>query len=182
MNAARDSELSSLSSDLHALLVRRSERIRTPEASPDAEDDSMWVASFVMGEREYALALSALRAAVPMRMLTPVPHSSSVVVGVLLFQGQVIAALSTATLLASGWSGDPTILLVVDAGGGHIVALDCAQVPKAVTLPLGRFRQAARLVDGPLVRTSIPGRGDVTVVDLPSLLQKHDYRGTDGGA
>jgi chemotaxis signal transduction protein len=182
MSTTRDAELSSLSSDVHALLVRRAERIKTPEVSPYAEDDSMWVASFVLSEQEYALPLSALRAAVPMRMLTPVPHSSSVVIGVLLFQGQVITALSTATLLTAGWSGDPTILLVVDAGGGHIVALDCAQVPKATTLPLGRFRQAARLADGPLVRTSIPGGGDVTVIDLPGLLQRHDYRGTDGGA
>ena len=81
MSGDRDREAPALDTDVRALLARRAERIRAPEAAPDADDDAMWVASFVLGERQYAIALSALRAAIPLRMVTPVPHASSAVIG-----------------------------------------------------------------------------------------------------
>jgi purine-binding chemotaxis protein CheW len=175
MTHPRAAELSALSTDIRELLLRRSERIQLPEALGDADEDTIWVATFRLGDEEHAIRLSALRAAVPLRMVTPVPRSSRVVIGVLQFQGTVITALSLASLLGSGWHVDPTILLVVDAGDGHTVALDCAQVPLATTLPTALLRQAAAAAPGPLVGVTVPGRGMVTVIDLRRLLEKQDW-------
>ncbi|HXN32463.1 MAG TPA: chemotaxis protein CheW [Polyangiaceae bacterium] len=172
-------ELSSLPSDIRDLLVRRSERIGKSAATADGEDDTLWVAAFSLGDREYALSLPMLRAAMPLRSVTRVPRSSRVVLGVLQFQGQVIAALSTATLLGSRWHATPTVLLVVDLGATRTVALDCVQVPVAKTLPLSAFREACIASDGPIVRVGVPGRAAVHVVDLAQLLDDQDWGTAD---
>jgi chemotaxis signal transduction protein len=180
MNESREAELSALSSDLRQLLLRRSERISRHQREADGEEDVMWVASFTIGDQEYAIALSKLRAALPLRAVTAVPHSSRVVVGVLQFQGEVISALSTAALLESGWSVDPTVLLVVEVGADHIVALDCAQVPVATGLPLSAYREAVAASPGALAIVPVPGRRPVIVVDLGRLLEDHSRGDRDG--
>jgi len=172
-------EVSSLPSDIRDLLVRRSERIGKSAARADGEDDALWVAAFSLGDRQYALSLPMLRAAMPLRGVTRVPRSSRAVLGVLQFQGQVIAALSTAALLASRWDATPTVLLVVDVGAGRTVALDCGQIPIATTLPLPAFREACAASDGTLVPVSIPGRGTIHVVDLVQLLDGQSWGASD---
>ncbi|MGD0675844.1 MAG: chemotaxis protein CheW [Polyangiaceae bacterium] len=167
-------EFSSLSSEIRDLLVRRSDRIRRPALEADGEDDAPWFAVFALGGEEYAIALPILRAAIPLRTVTPVPRSSPVVIGVLQFQGEVIAALSTAALLGSGWDVPPTILLVVDAGGGRTVGLDCAQVPVAAALAVPRQR-ARDQAAGVLSCVAVPGRGAVNVIDLPRLLDRQNW-------
>jgi purine-binding chemotaxis protein CheW len=182
MTLGRSDELSALSSDARQLLVRRADRIGAPEMESEAEEDSMWVASFVIGDEQFAIPLSALRAAVPRQMVTRVPRSSRLVVGVLQFQGQVIAALSLAALLESQWRDDPDILLVVDAGDGHTVALDCAHVPLATVLPLPLFRQAAAHALGPFTRVTVAAGCETTVIDLRRLLESHNWGGDSGSS
>ena len=54
------------------LLERRAARLR--EKPREAEEESvLWAAEFPVGEDSYALPLESLRAAVPLRMVTPVP-------------------------------------------------------------------------------------------------------------
>ncbi len=171
-------EIASLSSDIRALLVRRADRIRRPSTEADARadaQDALWVALFSLGDCEYAIALPTLRAAMLLRSVTPVPRSSRFVIGVLQFQGEVIAALSTGALLSGGWDVDPMILLVVDAGGGRNVALDCAQVPVATALPLSAYREAQATMRGALTCVAVPGRGSVNVIDLARLLDLQDW-------
>jgi chemotaxis signal transduction protein len=140
----------------------------------------MWIASFSLGDNDYAIPLKALRAAVPVSGVTPVPRSSRVVVGVLQFQSEIIAALSTAALLGSGWSIDPMILLVVDAGRGRTVALDCAQIPLATTLPTVRYREAiAAAGAGAFPSLVVPGRRAITIIDIERLLDRQDWGGAD---
>ena len=121
--------------ELNELLVRRAERIRQKPA--EAEDENLlWVAEFPVGEETYALPLDTLRAAVPLKMVTPVPLSPPHVIGILRFQGQIVTALSLASLLGGrGWREDPAVLLVVDPGFGRLVALDCERIPKPSGLP-----------------------------------------------
>ena len=79
------------------------------------------------GRLDDALPLESLRAAVPLRMVTPVPLSPPHVIGILRFQGQILTAMSLSSLLGGrGWREDPAVLLVVDPGmGGRLLALDC---------------------------------------------------------
>ncbi|MDP9151066.1 MAG: chemotaxis protein CheW [Myxococcota bacterium] len=162
-------------SDIRELLVRRAERLRKPATSDEHDEDAVWVAMFSLGVEQYAIPLPALRAAVPLRAVTPVPRASRLVVGIFQFEGEVIAVLSTAALLASGWSVNPTIMLVVDTGRGRTVALDCAQVPVAMTLPSSGYHHAKATARGALSLVAVPGRGVVNVVDVARLLEEHDW-------
>src|SRR6202011_3917283 len=121
--------------ELNELLARRAQRIR--EKPAEAEDENLlWVAEFPVGEETYALPLDTLRAAVPLKMVTPVPLSPPHVIGILRFQGQIVTALSLASLLGGrGWREDPAVLLVLDPGVGRLIALDCEQHPRPVAIP-----------------------------------------------
>jgi chemotaxis signal transduction protein len=161
------------------LLARRAERLKQREDRGE-EEATLWVAEFPLGEERFALPLEALRAALPLRMVTPVPLSAAGVVGVLRFQGQVIAALSLASLLgARGWRHDPAVLLVLERGGGELVALDCEQIPRPVALPV-RDVEAARGRQSGVVLEVAAGEGRlVQLIDLERLLaqEKEARRG-----
>ena len=175
MNRAREAEVAALSSEVRELLVRRAERIRTPNAAPlDADDEVMWVASFRLGDKEYSIPLSALRAAIPRRMVTFVPGAPRAVLGILQFNGEIITALSMARLLETEGHAPTPILLVVDLGRGHNVALDCEHVPLATTMSLSAFRAAPLSAGGILRRVPGPPPGVSTVIDLLRLVQSQD--------
>jgi len=152
-----------------ALLARRSERLRAP-LPVDSELRAEWVAELAIGEDRYAIALSALRAVVPLRLVTPVPLSRPHVIGLLRFGGQIITALSLASLLGiRGWAQDPAVLIVVDPGFGGLVALDCEDVPRPIAVPArpleearGRGKLADLVYEGRLLR----------VIDLARLLDR----------
>src|SRR5207253_4573879 len=95
------------------LLERRAARLR--EKPRAAEEESvLWAAEFPVGEDSYALPLESLRAAVPLKMVTSVPLSPPHVIGILRFQGQIVTALSLASLLGGrGWREDPAVLLEI---------------------------------------------------------------------
>src|SRR3954468_7268056 len=133
--------------ELEQLLARRAERIRRKPVD-GGDENLLWVAEFPVGEETYAVALDTLRAAVPLRMVTPVPLSPPHVIGILRFQGQIVTALSLASLLGGrGWREDPAVLLVVDPGFGRLVALDCERIPKPSGLPHALVEEA-RAIDG----------------------------------
>ena len=177
MNGAREAELAALSSEVRELLVRRAERIRTPNAAPvDADDEVMWVASFRLGDQEYSIPLSALRATIPRRMVTSVPGAPRAVLGILQFSGEIITAFSMACLLEVEGHAPTPILLVVDLGRGHIVAFDCEHVPLATTISLSAFRAAHLSAGATLGRVSGSLPGVLTVVNLQQLVQSQDPR------
>src|SRR5437868_13919035 len=115
------------------LLERRAARLREKPRATE-EESVLWAAEFPVGEDSYALPLEALRAAVPLRMVTPVPLSPAHVIGILRFQGQILTAMSLASLLGGrGWREDPAVLLVVDPGmGARRFALECERIRKPV--------------------------------------------------
>src|SRR6478736_4514175 len=129
--------------EVRSLLEHRAQRARQT-AQAGEEDATLWVAEFPVGDERFAVPLASLRAAIPLRMVTPVPLSSPEVIGVVRFQGEVITAFSLASLLGvRGWREDPAVLIVVERGGGRRLALDCEQIPKPTALPLG-IVEAAR--------------------------------------
>ena len=152
------------------VLERRAERLRAPVAATQ-EDRVEWVAEFPVGEERYALPLAALRAAVPLRRVTPVPLSLPHVVGILRFQGQIVTALSIASLLGiKGWSRDPAVLLVVDPGWGRLVALDCEEVPRPVGLSLAAVEEAR--ARGQLPVQVVHEGHLIQLIDLKRLLDR----------
>ena len=163
-----------LPQELRELLERRAARLRAPAPSPE-EEQTFWVAEFPLGEARWALPLAALRAAVPLRMVTPVPLSPPHVVGILRFQGQIISALSLSALLGGhGWREDPAVLLVVDSGLGRLVALDCETIPKPVALPLSLVQDALARSRGPVCELSLPGAASLRLLDVAALVAGRD--------
>jgi purine-binding chemotaxis protein CheW len=160
------------------VLRARSERLRAPVAAV-VEDAVEWVAEFPVGDERYAIPLVALRAAVPLRRVTAVPLSKPHVVGILRFGGRMLTALSLASLLGiKGWSEDPAVLLVVDAGGGRLVALDCEVIPRPVALPLPVVEEA-RTQGARAITDVVHDRRVVHLIEL-SLLLGHDGAVRDG--
>jgi chemotaxis signal transduction protein len=153
------------------ILERRAERLRmAPQAAAQAQTE--WVAQFLVGEDHYAIPLAALRAVVPLRRVTPVPLARPHVVGILRFQGQIVTALSMAALLGiKGWSQDPSVLLVVDPGWGRLVAIDCEEVPRPVSLAYGAIDEARARSPAAVVDVAHEGRM-IHAIDLGKLLDR----------
>lgn len=137
--------------EVRNLLEERAKRLRgLDHADANREEAVLLVAEFPLGEERYALPLEALRAALPLRMVTPVPLSAPHVIGVLRFQGQVLAAMSLASLLGGhGWRQDPAVLLVVDRGDGELCAVDCEAIPRPIGVPMGAIEAARTRAEGP---------------------------------
>jgi purine-binding chemotaxis protein CheW len=167
-------EQPAFAAELNQLLERRAERVR--EKPKGAEEEFLWVAEFPVGEDTYALALDTLRAAVPLRMVTPVPLSPPHVIGILRFQGQIITALSLASLLGGrGWREDPAVLLVVDPGFGKLLALDCERIPKPTGLPHALVEEARARSTGAVVEITLPGMRQVNLLELPRLMDRRGH-------
>jgi len=165
-------EIDGVDPSLKELLQKRAERIRRKPA--EAEDENLlWVAEFPVGEETYALPLETLRAAVPLRMVTPVPLSPPHVIGILRFQGQIVAALSLASLLGGrGWREDPAVLLVVDPGFGRLVALDCERIPKPTGLPHAQVEEARARSTGAVCEITLAGTRQVNLLDVGRLMDR----------
>jgi chemotaxis signal transduction protein len=162
------------------LLRQRAERLRSTERANE-EGAVLWVAEFPVGEDRYAIALDSLRAALPLRTVTPVPLASSRVIGILRYHGQIITALSLASLLGlSGWRHDPAFLVVLDAGGGHLVAIDCEEIPRAMAIPLHAVEQARTRAKGALIEVMVEGLRQVLLIDAKQLLREERREATDG--
>jgi purine-binding chemotaxis protein CheW len=129
-------ELRPAPAEVTALLERRAARLRAPVAVE--VEAAEWIAELAVGDQSYALPLAALRATVPLRMVTSVPLAPPHVIGILRYHGQILTALSLASLLGvTGWRSDPAVLVIVDDGAGNQCAVDCEQVPKAAPVVAG---------------------------------------------
>jgi chemotaxis signal transduction protein len=162
-----------LTAEQRELLERRAQRLREKPRSTDQES-VLWAAEFPIGEESYALPLDALRAAVPLRMVTPVPLCPPHVIGILRFQGQILTAMSLSSLLGGrGWREDPAVLLVVDPGlGGRLLALDCERIPKPVPLPHALVEEARARSAGAVAEVTLPGMHQVNLLDLGRLMDR----------
>ena len=167
-----------LDAKTRAVLEQRAERLRATPQQATTDGPGEWVAEFPVGDGRYAIALSALRAVVPLRRVTAVPLSRPHVLGILRFQGQTITALSMASLLGiKGWRQDPAVLLVVDPGWGRLVAIDCEDVPRPIALR-SRDVEDARATGHAISEVVHDGR-IVHVVELGKLLDRRT--GARGG-
>lgn len=154
------------------ILERRAERLRSANVVVK-EDPVEWVAEFPVGDQRYAVPLATLRAAVPLRRVTPVPLSRPHVVGILRFQGQIITALSMASLLGiKGWSQDPAVLLVIDPGWGRLVALDCEEIPRPIGVSAKAVEDARSQATKQPVYEVIHAGAVIHLIDLSRLLDR----------
>jgi chemotaxis signal transduction protein len=166
-----------IAAELNELLEKRAARVR--EKPADDEEESLFlVAEFPVGEELWAIPLESLRAAVPLRNVTPVPLAESHVIGILRFQGQIITALSLASLLGGrALSEDPLVLLVVDLGSGRLVAVDCERIPKPSGIPHALVAEARARGIGAAVEVTLPGPRQIHLLDLRRLLGQSEARG-----
>ena len=165
-------EMNGQSPEIDDLLLRRAERVRQKPSEID-EENVLWVAEFPIGEETYALPLDILRAAVPLKMVSAVPLSPPHVIGILRFQGQIVTALSLASLLGGrGWREDPAVLLVVDPGFGRLIALDCERIPKPTGVPHALVEEARARTTGPVCEITLPGMRQVNLLDLLRLMDR----------
>ena len=158
--------------EIQELLRLRATRLRSKPSSAQ-EEMPFWVAEFPVGDEQYAIPLSALRACVPLKMVTPVPLSPPHVIGVLRFQGEILTAFSLSALLEGrGWHADPSVLLVVDQGWGELLALDCESIPRQAGLPVQAVERAQASQSGAISDVPSPGKKVIHLIDLPRLLEK----------
>ena len=105
--------------------------------------------------------------------MTPVPLSQPHVIGVLRYQGQVLAALSLAALLGGhGWRQDPAVLLVVERGDGEFCALDCEAIPRPLSLSTAAVEVARTHSDAPVLEIPYGNRQLIHLIDLPRLFAR----------
>ena len=152
------------------ILARRAERARAAPVAHGGEA-TLPVAEFGLGSQRYAIPLAALRAVVPLRLVTPVPRSPGHVIGILRFEGQLLTAVSLMTLLGvKGWRQDCAILLVLEREDGHRIAVDCEHVPRIEALPQRAVDQARARGRGPVHEVTAQGLCTVGLVDVAALL------------
>jgi chemotaxis signal transduction protein len=159
--------------EIRALLDERASRLRG-RTDGTVDETVIMVAEFPLGEERYALPLDSLRAALPLRLVTPVALSQPHVIGVLRYQGFVLAALSLAALLGGhGWRQDPAVLLVVERGDGELCALDCEAIPRPLSLPSAAVEVARSQTDGPVIEVPVNNnRQIIHLIDLPRLFAR----------
>jgi purine-binding chemotaxis protein CheW len=155
------------------VLAQRADRIRRRPTALD-EERVAWIAEFPIADERYAVRLDSLRGALPLRAVRPVPLSPPHVIGVLRFQGQLVTALSLASLLGvRGWRQDPSILCVVDVGDGAAVAFDCESIPIPRALSAAALDQARSRDDGePVWNVTTGDLERIQLVDLARLLAR----------
>jgi len=154
------------------ILERRAERARAAVDEGKAEA-TLPVAEFSLGKDRYAIPLAALRAVLPLKVVTPVPRSPVHVIGILRFEGHLVTAVSLMTLLgAKGWRQDCAVLLVVERQGGGRVAIDCEHVPRIDALPQRDVDQARGRSGGPVYDVTTDGLHTVGLLDIPALLAR----------
>jgi purine-binding chemotaxis protein CheW len=167
----RELEQNALSPEERAVLDRRAERLQA-KPSEEGTEATAWVGEFSIGDERYAIPMEALKAAVPLRFVTPVPLAPPHVLGILRFQDQIILAISLASLLGNrAWRRDPTVLLVVEARKGKLVAFDCEQVPRTTAVPIRLLQQAAMHRTGVMSDLPTPDGNVVSLIDLGRLIE-----------
>lgn len=152
------------------ILERRAERLRLAPQVVTEGPAEHHLAEFPVGDERYAIPLSVFRAVVPLRRVTPVPLARPHIVGILRFQGQIVTALSMAALLGvKGWRQDPSVLLVVDPGWGRLVAIDCEEVPRPVSVTHAALEEARA---GKAITEIVHEGHIVHLLDLGRLLDR----------
>lgn len=159
--------------EVRTLLEERASRLRG-RTDNSADETMLMVAEFPLGEERYAIPLDALRAALPLRLVTPVPLSQPHIIGVLRYQGQVLAALSLAAMLGGhGWRQDPAVLLVVGRGDGELCALDCEAIPRPLSISAAAVEAARTHSEGPVTEVLLTKtRQVIHLIDLPRLFAR----------
>ena len=169
LNGHRDE---SLAGGVEALLHARAQRLATRLASKVDDEPTLDVALFRVGEGEFAIPLSELRAAMSLKLIAPVPLSAPQVVGIVRHRGRLVTTLSLASLVGvKGWRTDPTVLLLVEPAPGKLIGLDCEEIPKPGALPLRAIEKARDGRHGPILEIFTPGAATVHLLDVRALLQ-----------
>lgn len=163
----------SLSEAEIAILSQRAERLRQQRSQVE-ESEQRWLAVFPVGEDQYALPLESLRAALPLRLVSPVPLSPPGVVGIVRHGGEILTVLSLASLLGCrGWRQDPAVLLILETEDNELVACDCEQVPVALAVPAGAVAKASVSSDGLTKELNLPDNGlNAYLIEVPQLLKR----------
>jgi chemotaxis signal transduction protein len=139
------------------VLEERAQRLRQRKDS-DKEDEGLWAADFRMGNDRYCIPLDRLVACMPMKGVTPVPKSRREVLGIMRWEGKVVAVFSLATLMGlKGWRRDPSVLLLL-RHRQSIIGIDSEEIPGSLLLA-PQVLAEAQVGQGPLRRLALPGQG-----------------------
>jgi len=168
---SRQEDEEALAPAVAALLEARAGRLKARRDLSREEESLAWVAEFTLGDEYFAIPLEQLRAAVPIGRVVPTPLTPPHVVGIFLHRGETVAALSLSALLGGrGWRQDSVVVLVVECGG-HLVGLDCGEVPRPLGVP-ARLVAEARSAGGAMQLLNLPGRPALALLDLARLVER----------
>jgi purine-binding chemotaxis protein CheW len=152
------------------LLRLRAERLARPIALEEEESNWLPIAQFSLGDLCYAVPLTDLRAALPLRDVTPVPLAPAHVIGVLRWEGHVVTAISLASVLGiRGWRRDPAVLLLVSSRR-RLLAVDSEVIPRLAVLSRAAIQASRSRQEGPVTEILSPGGQIVNLLDLGQAL------------
>ena len=152
------------------LLLARAEQLRQRPAVED--EDVFWAAEFPLGGEAYGLPLECLVACQPLRLVTPVPLSSTYLTGIVRFQRRILSVMSLSSLLGSkGWRRDPSVMLILKLEADKFIAVDCEEIPRAVSLPSAEVARA-REEGGfkPVLLVERPERSPLRLIEISNLV------------
>ncbi len=168
--------------ETRALLELRAERLRS--RSDEAEELAVvHLAEFQLGSERLAFPLEAVRACLPLKMVTPVPLAPPEAIGLFRYDAELLPAYSLSALLGGrAQKADPTVLLVIDRKGGGRIAVDCEQIPMVTTRPR-RDVEAARKREagGLLVQLPDGENPPVGLLDVEALFASLNAQEGGGG-
>ncbi len=164
-------------SEIERLLALRAERLRH---APAPEIEQRWLAQFPMAGGSFAVPLDALRGALPLRLVRAVPGCASYIIGLVVFQGELLTALSLASLVGiNGWSQDPSTVLVLESRDGALYATDCEVIPRAIAVECEVYERAMSEVEVTgLAEVLLPDGSPTRLIDLSRLVER--AKGLDG--
>jgi chemotaxis signal transduction protein len=106
----------------------------------------------------------------PARLVTPVPLAPAYVLGVLRHEGNLIAALSLASLLERSWRTDPSLLIVLERGPDALLAVECGEAPQTVAVARDAIVRASPDARG-LRTIERPDGAPLKLIDVDALLE-----------
>jgi purine-binding chemotaxis protein CheW len=107
------------------------------------------LASFRIGEEEYAIDIMRIREIIRPPKLTPVPDATGLLEGVINLRGAIIPVVDLRRRLGQPVRIDPRQnKLIICVVQGRLVAFRVDEVLEVVRLPMGQLRPAPKLRDG----------------------------------
>lgn len=158
--------------EVRSILEERARRLL--QGAAQEEQEVVWLAELTVAGERYAVPLEQVRGCTRFRNVTAVPLTRRTVLGIHRHEGRVVPVYALAALLGQPWSGDPTVLVVLEPTPGRWIAVDAEAAPIPLQVS-ARALAAARGTGGAIAHVLTEG-APLRVLSLAALLDQEAGR------